>query len=146
MSGLTLLQATTIAQTALTTASEKGIAPLCVTVLDAGGHVLVTMRDERASLYRPGIALAKAVGCLGMGFGGREIAKRAAAMPAFYASVGVVSGGGLAPVAGGVLIRDSAGVLLGAAGISGDTADNDELCAVAGIRAAGLMADTGAAD
>ena len=146
MSGLTLLQATTIAQIALTAASERGIAPLCVTVLDAGGHVLVTMRDERASLYRPGIALAKAAGCLGMGFGGREIAKRAAAMPAFYASVGVISSGGLAPVAGGVLIRDSAGGLLGAAGISGDTADNDELCAVAGIRAAGLMADTGAAE
>ena len=81
-----------------------------------------------------------------MGFGGREIAKRAATMPAFYASVAVISGGGLAPAAGGVLIRDSDGGLLGAAGISGDTADNDELCAVAGIRAAGLVADTGAAD
>lgn len=144
MNCLTLSQATTIAQTALEAASEKGIAPLCVTVLDAGGHVLVTMRDERASLYRPIIALAKAAGCLGMGFGGRELAKRAAAMPAFYASVGVISGGGLVPVAGGVLIRNNVGTLLGATGISGDTANNDELCAVTGIRAAGLVADTGA--
>ena len=120
------------------------MAPLCVTVVDAGGHLLATLRDERASLYRPAIAAAKAAGCLGMGFGGREVARRAAAMPEFYAAVNAMTGGGLAPVAGGVLIRAASGALLGAVGVSGDTADNDELCAVAGIHAAGLIADTGA--
>lgn len=144
MSGLTLTDATSIAQAALGAARDGEIAPLCVTVLDAGGHVLVTMRDQRASLYRPAIATAKAAGCLGMGFGGREVARRAAAMPNFYTAVSTVTGGGLVPVAGGVLIRDAAGALLGAIGISGDTSDNDELCALAGIRAAGLIADTGA--
>ena len=144
MSGLTLNDASRIAQTAHSAAQEGGIAPLCVTVLDAGGHVLVTMRDQRASLYRPDIAAAKAAGCLGMGFGGREIVRRAAAMPTFYSAVATITGGGVVPVAGGVLIRDASGALLGAVGISGDTSDNDELCAIAGIQAAGLVADTGA--
>ena len=48
------------------------------------------------------------------------------------------------PVPGGVLIRDAEGRLLGAVGISGDTSDNDEICALAGIEAAGLKGDTGA--
>ncbi len=48
------------------------------------------------------------------------------------------------PVPGGVLIRDAAGALLGAIGISGDTSDNDEAAALAGIAAAGLTGDTGA--
>ena len=143
MSGLTLNDAIRIAQTAHSTAQDGGIAPLCVTVLDAGGHVLVTMREQRASFYRPDIAAAKAAGCLGMGFGGREIARRAAAMPAFYSAVGTATGGGLVPVAGGVLIRNAAGALLGAVGISGDTSDNDEIAALAGIEAAGLVGETG---
>ena len=144
MTGLALTSANVIAQAAHKAAQVAGMAPLCVTVIDAGGHVLATLRDERASLYRPEIAMAKAAGCLGMGFGGREVARRAAAMPAFYTAVNTMTGGGLAPVAGGVLIRAAGGALLGAVGISGDTADNDELCAVAGIEAAGLIADTGA--
>ena len=144
MTILTLATAREIADTAIAYGAEHGIAPLCVAICDAGGNVLQLSRDERASLYRPEIASAKAKGCLGMGFGGREVARRAAAMPAFYAAVGVATGGGLVPVAGGVLIRDNAGVLLGAIGISGDTADNDELCAVRGIEAAGYVADTGA--
>jgi uncharacterized protein GlcG (DUF336 family) len=42
-----------------------------------------------------------------------------------------------------VLIRDSAGNLVGACGISGDTSDKDEMCAIAGIEAAGLKAEPG---
>ena len=79
-----------------------------------------------------------------MGFGGREIARRAAAVPNFIAALNTIFPKGILPVPGGVLIRDGAGVLLGAVGISGDTSDNDEICAVAGIAAAGLVADTGA--
>ncbi|WP_425228940.1 GlcG/HbpS family heme-binding protein [Sphingomonas sp.] len=139
---LTLAQANGIATAARAHAATNAIAPLCVTVLDAGGHPLAVQRDERASLYRPDIAAAKAMGCLGMGFGGRAVAQRAGAAPAFYAAVGALRP--LLPVPGGVLIRDAAGVLLGAVGISGDTAPNDEACAVAGIAAAGLVADTGA--
>ena len=133
-----------LAEAALQFGRNQGFLPLCVTVLDTGGHSLVALRDERAAHYRHVIASAKAAGCLGMGMGGREITRRATAMPAFYGAVIALTGGGLAPVAGGVLIRDHAGRLLGAVGVSGDTADNDELCAVSGITVAGFAADTGA--
>jgi uncharacterized protein GlcG (DUF336 family) len=80
-----------------------------------------------------------------MGFGGREIARRAQIVPAFFDALATIFPQGILPVPGGVLIRDAAGALVGAVGISGDTSDNDEVCAVAGILAAGLKADTGAA-
>jgi uncharacterized protein GlcG (DUF336 family) len=138
-------QACLIATTVLRDGKSRGFAPLCCIVLDAGGHPLALLRDERASIGRPEIARGKAAGCLAMGFGGREIARRSAAMPAFFAALGTVMPHGLLPVPGGVLVRDAAGELLGAVGVTGDTADNDEICALAGIAAAGLTADTGAA-
>lgn len=141
---LTLAQALLIAQTALDAGERHGFAPLCIAVLDPGGHPLALLRSERAGIARAEIATAKAAGCLGLGIGGRGLAKRAAAMPALYAQFGQIFPHGLVPVAGGVLVRDSAGALIGAVGISGDTADNDETCALAGIAAAGLGADTGA--
>jgi len=115
-----------------------------VVVLDSGGHAIALKREDRASIARPLVATAKASGCLGMGFGGREIARRAQAAPAFYDSLSTLLPQGLLPVPGGVLIRDPAGIVLGAVGISGDTSDNDEQCALVGIAAAGLVADTGA--
>ena len=141
---LTLNQAATIIDAALATGGANAFAPLCVVVLDTGGHALALKRDERASISRPEIATAKAAGCLGMGFGGREIAKRAQAGPAFIGALNGIFPKGILPVPGGVLIRDADGRLLGAVGISGDTSDNDEICAVAGVEAAGLVADTGA--
>jgi uncharacterized protein GlcG (DUF336 family) len=141
---LTLVQARTIADTALAEGLASGFAPLCAVVLDAGGHQLALLRDERASISRPEIATAKAAGCLGMGFGGRELARRAQAAPAFFTALSGIFPNGIVPVAGGVLIRDAAGALLGAVGVSGDSSDNDEICAVAGIAAASLVADTGA--
>jgi uncharacterized protein GlcG (DUF336 family) len=141
---LTLEQALLIAQTTIAEGKRHSFAPLCAVVLDAGGHALALLRDETASISRPEIATAKAAGCLGMGFGGREIAKRAAAVPNFIAALNGIFPKGILPVPGGVLIRNAAGVLIGAVGVTGDTSDNDELCALAGIKAAGLIADTGA--
>jgi uncharacterized protein GlcG (DUF336 family) len=141
---LTLEQASIIVDTALAEGMKLNLRPLCVVVLDAGGHTLALKRDHRASISRPEIATAKAAGCLGMGFGGREITKRAQAVPEFFAALNGVFPKGILPVLGGVLIRDAEGGLMGAVGISGDTSDNDELCAVAGILAADLKADTGA--
>jgi uncharacterized protein GlcG (DUF336 family) len=143
MTELSLDQAHKIAQETLAEGKRRGFAPLCCVVLDKGGHALVLLRDERASIYRPEIATAKAAGCLGMGFGGRELKKRADMAPAFMTGLQAVFPKGILPVPGGVLIRDEAGALLGAVGVSGDTSDNDEICAVAGITAAGLKADTG---
>ncbi len=141
---LTLEQANIIATETMAAGRAQGFAPLCVVVLDTGSHVLALQRDERASISRPEIATGKAAGCLGMGFGGRELAKRAQAVPGFFAALAPIFPKGIIPVPGGVLIRDSSGVLMGAIGVSGDTSDNDEICAVAGIAAVGLVADTGA--
>ena len=142
---LSLLQASRIVDAALAEGERRGFHPLCVAVLDAGGHVLALKRDHRASVYRPQIATAKASSCIGMGFGGRELVRRAQAMPAFFGALSGVLPNGLLPVPGGVLIRAAAGTgVIGAVGISGDTSENDESCAVAGILAAGLIADTGA--
>jgi uncharacterized protein GlcG (DUF336 family) len=141
---LTLQQALAIAQTALAEGATQGFLPLAVAVLDTAGQPLAILRDERSSLHRADIAIGKAAGCLAMGFGGRELAKRAAAMPQFISAVGSIFPKGLVPVPGGVLIRDADGTLLGAVGISGDTSDNDEVCALAGIASVDLIADTGA--
>jgi uncharacterized protein GlcG (DUF336 family) len=141
---LTLDQASILVDAALAEGKRQGFHPLCVVVLDAGAHTLALKRDERASISRPEIATAKAAGCLGMGFGGREIARRAQALPGFIAALNDILPKGILPVPGGVLIRNAEGALIGAVGISGDTSDNDEICAVAGILAAGLVADTGA--
>jgi len=141
---LTLEHASTIVDVALAEGKAKGFAPLWVIVLDTGGHTLALKRDERASINRPEIATGKAAGCLGMGFGGRELAKRAAAVPGFFTALTSIFPKGIVPVAGGVLIRDASGAIIGAVGVSGDTSDNDEVCAIAGILAVGLNADTGA--
>jgi uncharacterized protein GlcG (DUF336 family) len=116
-----------------------------VAVLDAGGHLTAFKREDNSSLLRFEIANGKAWGCLGMGFGGREFARRAAAQPVFIGAIAAASGGRVVPVPGGVLIRGSDKQIVGAVGISGDISENDEACAVAGIKAAGLLPDTGEA-
>ena len=141
---LSLEQALTIASVTLQEGKKRGFAPLCVAVLDKGAHVVALLRDERAAIWRPDIAIAKASSCLSMGFGGRELARRAQAMPQFFSVLSTVFPKGIVPLPGGVLLRNAAGELEGCVGVSGDTSDNDELCALAGIQAAGLVADTGA--
>jgi uncharacterized protein GlcG (DUF336 family) len=141
---LTLQQALDIAQSTLAGGEKNGFLPLAVAVLDTAGQPLAILRDERTSLHRADIAIGKAAGCLAMGFGGRELAKRAAAMPQFISAVGSIFPKGLVPVPGGVLIRDATGLLLGAVGVSGDTSNNDEVAALAGIASVSLVADTGA--
>ena len=143
MNSIQLESANLIADKALQKARELKFAPMTVVVLDAGGHAKVLKREDHASLLRPEIAMGKAWGVLGMGFGGRELARRAEQMPAFFIALNAMSDGRMVPVAGGVLVRNSEGQVIGSVGISGDTSDNDEICAVFGIEAAGLVADTG---
>lgn len=141
---LTTDQALIVARETMAEGERRGYLPLAVAVLDTGGQPLVVLRDHRSSLHRADIAIAKASGCIAMGLGGRELAKRAAGNPAFIGAVGQLFPRGLVPVAGGLLVRDAAGVVVGAVGVSGDNSDNDELAALAGIAAVGLVADTGA--
>jgi uncharacterized protein GlcG (DUF336 family) len=142
---VTLAQASTIVDVALAKAREMNTNPMTVAVLDAGGHLVAFKREDRSGLLRFDIAFGKAWGALGMGFGTRTIADRAAKQTVFYTALTTISGGRLVPVPGGVLIRDAAGETVGAVGISGDTSDKDEVCAIAGIEAAGLKGDPGAA-
>ena len=144
MTALTLVQAATIVDQALAKGRELNLQPLTVVVLDAGGQLKAMKRDDGSSLLRPEIAIGKAWGTLGMGFGGREFARRAAANPVFLQALMAASGGRIVPVPGGVLIRGGeGGEVVGAVGISGDISDKDEICAVHGITSAGLVPDTG---
>ncbi|WP_084419811.1 GlcG/HbpS family heme-binding protein [Henriciella litoralis] len=140
---LTLKQSEIITSTVLQEGRARELAPLCVIVLDAGGHLVNSKREDNSSVGRPQIAMGKASGCIGLGVGGRTLAKMAADRPSFMLSVSGAFVDGCVPVAGGVLIRDEKGAILGAVGVTGDTSDNDEACAIAGISAAGLVADAG---
>jgi uncharacterized protein GlcG (DUF336 family) len=143
---LTLSQATTIVQSALAKGRETGCAPLTVAVLDAGGHLKALAREDDSGILRPQIAMGKAWGALGMGLGSRAFAKRIAEQPgapSFFNALAAMSEGRVVPVPGGVLIRDGGRAVIGAVGISGDTSDKDEVCALAGIAAAGLAGDPG---
>ena len=122
----------------------SGYQPFAVAVLDAGGHLIAVEREDGASYLRPTIAIGKASGALAMGFGSRELARRAERTPAFVQALTQMTGGGLVPVPGGVLVRAAAdSPAIGAVGVSGDTSDHDEECAVHAIGSAGLTADPG---
>ncbi len=143
MTKLTLAHSNTIIAAALAEARRLNLAPLAVAVLDAGGHLIAYQREDGAGLVRYDIAYGKAWGALGMGFGTRELAERAARSATFMTMLGAVSQGRMVPSPGGVLILGADREVLGAVGISGDNGDNDEACALAGIAAVGLAAAPG---
>jgi uncharacterized protein GlcG (DUF336 family) len=140
---VTLAQASTIIDVALKVARDQKQMPQTIVVLDTGGHIVCAKREDGSGIIRYEIAVGKAYGALGMGWGSRTSMERAAQNPNFFAAIEAASGGRIVPNPGGVLIRDAANVIVGAVGISGDTGDNDEIIAVAGIEAAGLKADPG---
>lgn len=144
MATLKLAQALSIIDAASAEARKRNFAKLGIAVLDPGGHVIAFKREDGASFLRFSLAYGKAWGALGMGFGTRELAERAGKQPAFIGALAAVTEGRMVPSPGGVLITGADGELLGAVGISGDTGDNDEVCALAGIQAAGLLAIPGA--
>jgi uncharacterized protein GlcG (DUF336 family) len=142
MTELKLDVAHKILDAALAKAAEKKLKPLVVTVLDARGCVKVTAAQDGTSLMRAEIAHGKAYGALAMGMGSRALFQRAQEQPYFIDAANTLAQGRMIPVPGGVLIIDGTS-LMGAVGVSGDTSDNDEACAVAGIEAAGLKANAG---
>ncbi|QUS39081.1 heme-binding protein [Tardiphaga alba] len=143
MADLTLDTARKILDAALAKVIEMKLKPMAITVLDARGCVKASIAQDGTSLMRGEVAHGKAYGALAMGLGSRALFKRAEEQPFFIDAVNTMARGALIPVPGGVLIHDASGSLLGAIGISGDTSDNDEICCVAGIEAAGLKASTG---
>jgi uncharacterized protein GlcG (DUF336 family) len=135
---LDLANASLIVDAALENARKCKIRPLCIAVLDDGGNLKALKRDDGASILRPQIAIGKAWGAIGMGESSRHLGNRLKELPAFLGALSSMTGGKVVPVAGGVLIMDGE-VILGAAGASGATADEDEACVIAGIQAAGLQ-------
>ena len=130
MTNLSLKAANQIAAAAIAHARELDTKPMAVAVLD------------NVALMRPDIAQGKAWGCIGLGVSTRSLhgafEARPNMNPAFYAFMGL-AGHRLVPSPGGVFIKDG-DEIIGAVGVSGDTPDIDEACAVAGIEAAQLTA------
>ncbi len=143
MSDLSLAAAQQIVSAALAHARAKNMKPLVVAVLDARGALKAYAAEDRTSLRRYEIAHGKAYGALSFGIGSRTLGKMAVDRPHFVAAATHAVGGTLIPVAGGVLIKTAQGELVGAVGVSGDTSDNDEAAAMAGIEAAGFKGDPG---
>ncbi len=141
--GISLSTAETITSAAFAKAAEMGLKPLTVVVLDAGGHTVLLKRQDGSSNLRPEIATGKANGALAVGTGTRWLKANAETRPHFVNALNGVAGGNIIPVPGGVLVKNDAGVTLGAVGITGDTSENDETCAVAGIETVGLIPDCG---
>ncbi|WP_340107204.1 heme-binding protein [Pikeienuella sp. HZG-20] len=139
---LTLESARKIVRAAFDEGASRGSKPLSIAVLDAGGHVIAFERADGASPMRFAIAHGKAYGAVMIGSGSRALFERAKEQPYFMQAMNGLAQGALVPVPGGVLIR-SGGEVIGAVGITGDTSDVDEACAVAAITAAGFEADTG---
>ena len=121
---------------------HPAVVPLTIAILDARGAQKLFTAQDGTSLMRAEIAHGKAYGALALGMGSRALFQRAQEQAYFIDSVNTLAQGRLVPVPGGVLIMDGT-TLLGAVGVSGDTSDNDEICAVAGIEAAGLKANAG---
>jgi uncharacterized protein GlcG (DUF336 family) len=86
------------------------------------------------------VAIGKAAGAVGFGVPSRRLGEMAVERPHFVGAIGHLAPHGLIPVAGGVNVVDGEGRIIGAVGVSGDTSDNDEIAALAGIAAAGLKA------
>ena len=135
---LSLKQANAIIDAALAHGASLRTSPLTVAVVDAGGHLLALQRQIGSSNLRPQIATAKAAGALALGIPSRLISEIAIERPAVIASLASLSGAGIVPSPGGVIIVDAHDTVIGAAGVTGDTSDNDEVCAIAGVTGAGL--------
>ncbi len=143
MKTVTLDIANRMIEAALSKGRELGLKPLSVAVLDAGGHLIAFQKQDGSSMLRFEIAFGKAYGGLAVGSGSRWLNAAAAERIHFVQALSGISGGKIVPVPGGVLISGEAGETLGAVGISGDTSDNDEICAAHAVRQVGLVADRG---
>ena len=138
MSTLTLAQARTVIDGALAAARQHGFKPMGVVVVDAAAQVVASAREDGASALRLDIALGKCGGAVGMGCNSRVLVARAKDLPAFFMAVSATAQQKFIPQTGAVLILGGEGQVIGAAGASGGTGDEDEQIVMAGVLAAGL--------
>jgi uncharacterized protein GlcG (DUF336 family) len=140
MTTLTIAQANQIITVALEQARTAGYKPMAVVVLDAAGDLKAAQRDDGASMFRIDVATGKAWGAVGMGASSRVLGQRAKDNPNFFLSLAATAQGKFLPQTGAVLILDADGTVLGAAGASGGTGDEDEAVCKLGVEAAGFKA------
>ncbi len=138
MSRLTLAQANKIIEVAFAKAREMKVKPLAVAVLDEAGHVKSLQRQDDASMLRNDVAVGKAWGAVGMGVASRTLLDRAKGNPQFFGALSATAQGKFIPQTGAVVIKDKDGTVIGAAGASGGTGEEDEAVCIAGIAAVGL--------
>ena len=138
MHRLTLAQSNALIDASFAKGADLGFKPLTVTIHDPGGHLIACQRQDGASNMWVKLAGGKACGALALGVSSRTIGEMAVERPHFIASLDTMSEGGMVPAAGGVIVCDADGTVLGAIGVTGDTSDNDEACALAAIAAVGL--------
>jgi len=138
---LTLKQANSIIEASLAKARAMNIKPLAVVVLDDSGNVKAAQREDGASMFRFDVAQGKAWAAVAMGASSKALAKRAKDNPNFFITLAATAQGKFLPQTGGVLIRDAAGQIVGAAGASGGTGEEDEAACAHGIEQAGLVPD-----
>ena len=141
MTRLTLQQANRIIEGALAKAREMKIKPLGVVVLDESGHLKAAQREDAASMFRIDVATGKAWAAVAMGASSRVLAARAKDNPNFFVTLASTAAGKFLPQTGAVLIRSASGELLGAAGASGGTGDEDEAACKYGVEQAGFVAE-----
>jgi uncharacterized protein GlcG (DUF336 family) len=138
---ITLEQANTIVAKSLEHARQQRFAPLSVVVLDESGHLKAMQREDGASMFRFDVATGKAWASVAMGASSRMLAQRARDNPNFFITLAATADGKFLPQTGGVLIRNAEGDILGAAGASGASGEQDEAAVIYGIEQAGLVAD-----
>ena len=140
---ITLEKADLMIKNAISKAREIKINPIMVVILDHRGAIKACSGEDGISSLRFHIAHGKANGAFQMGMGSRALYNRAEQQAYFINAVNSLTNGALVPVPGGVLIKDKNNNIVGSLGISGDTSDNDETAAIAGIKAAGYNPDIG---
>ena len=137
---INLKEAQKIVEGCLKKAREEEMKPITVAVLDTRGILVSSAMEDNSSLIRPDLAFAKAWGCIGIGFSSRAIRDLYGAQPEqthFFNAARAISGNKIAPSQGGIIIKQGDDVI-GAVGVSGDLPDRDEICAIAGVEAAGF--------
>ena len=143
MTTLSLEQPDKMIDAAFARAQELRLKPLTIAILDPGGHLIALARQDGSSNLRPAIAIAKASGALALGVSSRKIGQMAVERPAFITSLSTMAPAGIVPAAGGVIVAGPSGKVLGAIGVTGDSSDNDEMCAIAGALSTGLRVMAG---
>lgn len=138
---ITLEKSNQIAEAILKRGREMNLRPLCVVVTDIGAKVKSAQREDGASMVRFEMALGKCVASLALGRSSALVRERQKQGPEFVAQVNEYTGQAMFAVGGGELIRNDAGDVVGAVGVTGATEDEDEEIVAFGIRAAGFKTD-----